>query len=80
MKFPIRLFATALLAHALALASAGDLVTVAGEGGDAPAPRASLPPRVECAPPARLRLHRFEDGSARLDCGARTLVRVSVPG
>jgi hypothetical protein len=36
--------------------------------------------RVECAPPQTLRLHRFEDGSARLECGARTLVRISVPG
>ena len=37
-------------------------------------------PRVECAAPRTLRLHRFEDGSARLECAAHTLVRVSVPG
>jgi len=36
--------------------------------------------RVECDRPLTLRLHRFEDGSARLECHARTLVRVSVPG
>jgi hypothetical protein len=36
--------------------------------------------RVECATPHTLRLYRFEDGSARLECGARTLVRISVPG
>jgi hypothetical protein len=37
------------------------------------------PARVECATPARLHLRRFEDGSARLECGRRILVRVSVP-
>jgi hypothetical protein len=37
-------------------------------------------PRVECEHPATLRLRRFEDGSARLECAGRTLVRVSVPG
>ena len=37
-------------------------------------------PRVECIIPRTLRLHRFEDGSARLECAGRTLVRVSVPG
>ncbi|HUB99949.1 MAG TPA: hypothetical protein VMS11_09010 [Solirubrobacterales bacterium] len=45
--------------------------------GVAPFPAAGTP-RVECAIPARLRLHRFEDGSARLECGRRILVRVSV--
>ena len=47
--------------------------------GVAPFRPPSGPTRVECATPARLRLHRFEDGSARLECGRRTLVRVSVP-
>lgn len=46
--------------------------------GVAPFPAAAGPPRVECAIPAKLRLHRFEDGSARLECGRRVLVRVSV--
>jgi hypothetical protein len=36
--------------------------------------------RVQCATPERLRLHRFEDGSAWLECGRRVLVRISVPG
>ena len=35
---------------------------------------------VVCERPSTLRLRRFEDGSARLECGARLLVRVSVPG
>jgi hypothetical protein len=36
-------------------------------------------PRVECQEPRLLRLVRYEDGSARLYCGERVLVRVSVP-
>lgn len=36
--------------------------------------------RVACNRPATLRLIRFEDGSARLECGRSVLVRVSVPG
>ncbi len=43
-------------------------------------PPSPSPPRLECATPARLRLHRFEDGSARLECGRRTIARISVPG
>jgi hypothetical protein len=35
--------------------------------------------RVSCERPRLLRLVRFEDGSARLDCGERVLVRVGVP-
>jgi hypothetical protein len=37
-------------------------------------------PRVECPRPLMLHLARFEDGSARLECAHRVLVRVSVPG
>jgi hypothetical protein len=37
-------------------------------------------PRVACGRPGSLRLRRFEDRSARLECGERVLVRVSVPG
>lgn len=52
-------------------------------GDFAPFPAANVaikgPARAECATPARLRLHRFEDGSAWLECGPRILVRVSVP-
>jgi hypothetical protein len=35
--------------------------------------------RVACERPRLLRLVRFEDGSARLLCGERVLVRVAVP-
>ena len=35
--------------------------------------------RVSCERPRLLRLVRFEDGSARLYCGDRVLVRVAVP-
>ncbi len=40
----------------------------------------AAPLRAECRTPRALRLRRFEDGSARLHCGRRLLVRVSVPG
>lgn len=45
----------------------------------APIPVVSAAARVECATPERLHLRRFEDGSAWLECGARVLVRISVP-
>lgn len=38
----------------------------------------SGPPHVACA--HRIHLSRFEDGSARLYCGQRTLTIVEVPG
>jgi hypothetical protein len=44
---------------------------------------AAAPPRVdrvECDRPRTLRLHRFEDGSARLECAGQILVRIDVPG
>jgi hypothetical protein len=47
--------------------------------GTAPIPLRADPPRVECATPAHLRLGRFEDGSAWLECGPQVLVRVAVP-
>ena len=37
------------------------------------------PGRVECEHPRALRLDRYEDGSARLYCGPRLLLRISVP-
>jgi hypothetical protein len=37
-------------------------------------------PRVRCERPRTLRLQRFEDRSARLECGGRVIVRVTVPG
>lgn len=43
-------------------------------------PAARLAPRIECDHPRLLRLRRFEDGSARLECAGRLLLRVSVPG
>jgi hypothetical protein len=46
----------------------------------APSHAATAPARVECANADQLTLRRFEDGSARLECGHRILVRVSVPG
>jgi hypothetical protein len=46
--------------------------------GVTPFPAAVGPPRVQCATPRSVRLHRFEDGSARLECGRRILVRVSL--
>jgi len=33
-----------------------------------------------CPRPRTLRLRRYEDGSARLTCAGRVLVRISVPG
>ena len=50
----------------------------AAVAGRVPAPAA--PHRLYCGDPEHLRLRRFEDGSAWLRCGARTLARVSVPG
>jgi hypothetical protein len=38
------------------------------------------PVRVRCDRPRKLRLVRFEDGSAQLRCGREILARVSVPG
>jgi len=37
-------------------------------------------PKVFCEQPRTLHLHRFEDRSARLECGGRVIVRVAVPG
>lgn len=54
---------------------------IAPVAGAAAAPRLAVAaPRVHCPRPATLRLRRFEDGSARLECAGRLLVRVSVPG
>jgi hypothetical protein len=66
---PRRLALIALCASAL-LAVAGGGAAFAG---------GSPVPRVQCDQPARLKLQRFEDGSAKLWCGRRLLLRVSVP-
>jgi hypothetical protein len=44
------------------------------------APAHLRPLRVQCDRPSTLHLARFEDGSARLECAHRVLVRISVPG
>jgi hypothetical protein len=41
---------------------------------------AQVVPRVHCERPGTLRLRRFEDRSARLECAGQVLVRISVPG
>ena len=66
---PRRLALIALCAVA-SLSLAGGGAAIAG-GGPAP--------RVQCDQPARLKLQRFEDGSAKLWCGRRLLLRVGVP-
>ena len=68
MKALLALLAASLLTLAFSLATDGSSAAV------------PAPPRVECAAPGALRLHRFEDGSARVECGGRVLLRVSVPG
>jgi hypothetical protein len=40
----------------------------------------SDPPRLFCDHPRTLRLHRFEDRSATVECGGHVIARVSVPG
>ena len=57
------LFAVLALAAALADAALADVAA----------------PRVECGQPRLLHLQRFEDGSARLWCGQRLLLRIGVP-
>lgn len=80
LKFLLSLLAASILLLAASLS------TAASPGGGAdllplpvrnPVRRA---PAVLCEHPARLRLHRFEDRSARLECAGRVLLRVSVPG
>lgn len=80
LKFLLPLLAAA------ALALVASLTTAAPPG--VPADLRPLPLRVPdhrapallCERPDRLRLHRFEDRSARLECAGRVLLRVSVPG
>jgi hypothetical protein len=73
----------ALAAAALSLALVGwchaDREVIAAPPPE-PSPPALGPPRIECRRPPELRLVRFEDGSARLECGHRLLIRISVPG
>jgi hypothetical protein len=45
----------------------------------APAMGSPAVARVECDQPQTLKLRRFEDGSAWLECDGRILVRIGVP-
>lgn len=56
----------------VAVVAAATLTAGARAGGETPR-------RVQCGQPERLRLQRFEDGSAKLWCGRRVLIRVAVP-
>ncbi len=78
MRFLIPLLVASLLTLAFSLSSVGKARTA--EPGPVPSPRAVGPLRVHCEHPGSLRLRRFEDRSARLECAGRILVRVSVPG
>jgi hypothetical protein len=73
----------ALAAAALALALVGwchaDRSVIAAPPPEPQSP-ALGPPRIECHHPPKLHLTRFEDGSARLECGEHLLIRISVPG
>ena len=56
------------------------LIGLAGATGTATLDRGPRPvPRLLCERPPEQRLIRFEDGSARLECGRRLLVGVAVP-
>jgi hypothetical protein len=80
---PRTLALAALAAAALALALSSwcraDHESIAAPRTDSPAPLLG-PHRLKCRRPPELRLIRFEDGSARLQCGRSLLVRISVPG
>ncbi len=75
MRLLLSLFALSVLTLGVSVRPACSSHAV----GVAPFRPAPGPTRVECAKPPRLHLRRFEDGSARLECGGRVLVRVSVP-
>jgi hypothetical protein len=61
----------------LLLSLTGLAIPLNGSAGSEPRGEA---PKVFCERPRSLRLHRFEDRSARLECGGRVIVRVGVPG
>ncbi len=77
MRWLLPLLAAALLTLGVSFSSLG-LSGVAA--ALVPPVRAAAAPRVHCERPGALRLRRFEDRSARLECAGRILVRVSVPG
>jgi hypothetical protein len=74
------LLAMVAVAIALVFAAAGSwaIVDVGGDQGPVALPPRGAP-KVDCERPRALRLIRFEDRSARLQCGRRLLVRVSGP-
>jgi hypothetical protein len=79
MRSLLILLAASVLALVFALSSAG----AHREATPAFVPVLPAHPpafRTWCGQPSRLRLRRFEDGSAQLLCGGRLLARVSVPG
>jgi hypothetical protein len=77
MRWLRPLLAAALLTLAASLFSVGSF----GVAEPLVPPASSLAvPRVRCERPGTLRLRRFEDRSARLECAGHVLVRVSVPG
>jgi hypothetical protein len=78
MRFLIPLLLASVLALAYSLSSVGEARP--SEPGPAPAISAGGGAHVFCEHPGTLRLRRFEDRSARLECSGRILVRVSVPG
>lgn len=86
MRWLLPLLAASLLTLAFSLSSAGGrTLPGAGEvGAGGPArtlqPHPDTVPRVGCERPWTLRLRRFEDRSARLECAGRVIVRISVPG
>lgn len=80
----IFLNALALAAIALAVVAAQPQASTTPKFGmvhaNVPVATAHFHPRVQCDRPSTLRLVRFEDGSARLECARRVLVLISVPG
>jgi hypothetical protein len=87
MRWLLPLLLAALLTFAVSLSSAGANRGAVPAGYGPPSGTAAPPsapdravPRVNCERPRTLRLRRFEDRSARLECGGRVIVRVSVPG
>ncbi len=76
----MRPFSLLLTAALLALAAALGAVRSPAAGSQVSPLGGPAVPRVRCERPRTLRLHRFEDRSAWLECAGRVLARVSVPG
>jgi hypothetical protein len=76
MRWLLPLLLAALLTLAISLTTSAG----AERGGAVLLPPRAGPVRLFCRHPRTLRLHRYEDRSARLECGGRAIARVSVPG